>query len=399
MDVSPSEKSNWFEGHPRSIIIGLILISFLVLDALFANGYKLIAGHPWGSGYLTIERSYRIRSPVYHHTLASNASSDCARWGPMTYRIRTNSLGFKDKAVRDVPLVSDKHRIVFMGDSFTEGVGYEYERTFVGLTDSALSQKGIEVLNAAVCGYSPIIYWRKTAHLIEDVGLHFDELVVFPDVSDAIDETRRFLNENGNVTEYSPKKLPTGDSQIGLTKDMEEGDRHILSTGLSKKFKEWLRNNTIVSFSAFKLGHRLFNIARGDKGYAINEQAAYWTIDDRSDPPIGEEGLPKIETYVDRLFELTKTHNIKLTVVVFPNPDQVYYADSNSVWVSFWKNWCQRHDVPLLDCFPLLVRSQAIREREQTLDRYYLPSDFHFNENGARLIANAFLDFYTASAN
>jgi len=391
--------SSWFERHSTLTIAGLLLVGFLLLDVLFANGYKLIAGHAWGNGYLGIERSYRIGSPVFHHTLASNASVDNARWGPMTYRIRTNSLGFKDNAVRDVPLISDKHRIVFMGDSFTEGVGYEYGRTFVGLIDSALSHKGIEVLNAAVCGYSPIIYWRKSSYLVEELGLNFDELVVFPDVSDAIDETRRLLNDSGNVSEYSPKILPTSDDRIATKRDLDEGDRRIISTRLPKRLKEWLRNNTIVSFSAFKIGHRLLNIIRGEKGYAINERAAYWTIADKSNPPLREAGLPKIETYMDCLFDLMAAHGIRLSVVIFPNPDQVYYADTNSVWVAFWKDWCQRHDVLLLDCFPLLVRDQSLQDRERILDRYYLPGDFHFNENGNRLIANAFLDFHSAPSN
>ena len=34
--------------------------------------------------------------------------------------------------------VSDKYRILFIGDSYTEGVGVEYKDTFVGLIDSAL---------------------------------------------------------------------------------------------------------------------------------------------------------------------------------------------------------------------------------------------------------------------
>jgi hypothetical protein len=42
----------------------------------------------------------------------------------------TDSLGFKDASRRAVP---DRRRILFIGDSFTEGVGLPYEQTFVGL--------------------------------------------------------------------------------------------------------------------------------------------------------------------------------------------------------------------------------------------------------------------------
>ena len=313
----------------------------------------------------------------------------------MKYRVRTNSLGFKDREIRDIPMVSDGHRILFMGDSFAEGVGYDWEHTFVGIIDSALALKGIEVLNAAASGYSPIIYWRKTAYLIEDVGLKFDEMIVFPDVSDAIDETRRFLDDSGRVSEFSSKKTAAKGDNISFSNDVEEIDHHILSQEFSKKLKEWFRYNTIFSFAALKLGHRWFNIIRGEKGYTINRAATYWTVDSQKYPEIVEIGLPRISSYMDRLSELLLDHNIKLSVVVFPNPDQVYYADSNSVWVSFWQDWCQQHQVEFINCFSSLIRGQTKEDRERILDTYYIKGDFHFNENGHRLIADEFLRHYT----
>ena len=56
-----------------------------------------------------------------------------------------------------------------------------------------------EVLNAGVGSYSPIIYWRKIKYLIEDVGLRFDEVVVYIDISDAQDEASYYeLSDDGN---------------------------------------------------------------------------------------------------------------------------------------------------------------------------------------------------------
>jgi hypothetical protein len=44
----------------------------------------------------------------------------------------TNSLGFKDAMPRNVPLHSKRKRVLFLGDSFTEGLGTSYNETFVG---------------------------------------------------------------------------------------------------------------------------------------------------------------------------------------------------------------------------------------------------------------------------
>ena len=75
-----------------------------------------------------------------------------------------------------------------MGDSFTEGVGYDFEKTFVGIVDKALSTKGMEVLNAGVIGYFPAIYFKKTEYLLETLKLKFNHMVLFLDISDIADE-------------------------------------------------------------------------------------------------------------------------------------------------------------------------------------------------------------------
>ena len=50
------------------------------------------------------------------------------QWGYEKYKIFTNNLGFKDKSNREIEF---KKKILFIGDSFTEGVGIKYEDTFL----------------------------------------------------------------------------------------------------------------------------------------------------------------------------------------------------------------------------------------------------------------------------
>ena len=75
-----------------------------------------------------------------------------------------------------------------MGDSHTEGVGVNFDQTFTGQIISKIDTSQTEILNAAVVGYSPRIYYLKTKYLIEDVGLKFDHLFVFFDMSDLQNE-------------------------------------------------------------------------------------------------------------------------------------------------------------------------------------------------------------------
>ena len=369
--------SNWFERHPRTTIVVGLMVSLLILDVLFANAYKLIAGHPWAQDYISVAHQFRSYPHVYHHGFKKNASVDNAQYGFLKYKVRTNSLGFIDGRIRDIALETDKHRIVFMGDSYTEGMGVPYNSTFVGIIDSLLSQQGIEVLNAASGGYSPIVYWRKTKYIIEEMGLDFDEMIVFLDLSDARDETMRyFLDDSLNVRYQNDSAYY---AQI---------DKH------RRSFGDLIRRNTIATIALLTEVRRYRYLVQKDQQYGINSDNSLWTIREEDYKAFGEAGLESMKFYMDKLYDLLEAHGISLTVAVYPWPDQVYYFDFMSIQVSFWKEWCAGEKVKFIDCFPYFVKGSTQEEREEIIEKYYIRYDTHFNENGHRLIADIFLDSY-----
>lgn len=177
------QNQNIFIRNPKKTITVVVIISILILDFSVTKVYR------WYKSKqpTPMARIYDLH-PVYSHGFKKN-SFVIEEWRGIKIPIYTNSLGFKDRTSREISLTSDKKRIVFIGDSFTEGVSYEYGDTFVGIIDAALAKRGIEVLNAGCMSYSPFIYWEKINYLIEDVGLNFDELIVFLDISDAWNES------------------------------------------------------------------------------------------------------------------------------------------------------------------------------------------------------------------
>jgi len=91
---------------------------------------------------LFVNRAHRIKSYYYHHDLRSNASYKDS-WGYNNYLVHTNNLGFKDKSIRDVNF--KEKNILFIGDSFTEGVGLKFDQTYVGIISEKL-KKIIQIL-------------------------------------------------------------------------------------------------------------------------------------------------------------------------------------------------------------------------------------------------------------
>lgn len=171
--------------HP-SLLRKLLLAACILLftDLVLAQLAGMIS--PFWDPIRT-ESRYRVPSDIYHHDLRKRVDTDGV-WGEARYRVRTNSLGFKDREVREVPLTSPQRRVLLIGDSFTEGVGFEFSETFAGIAAESFAGRGVEVFNAAVVSYSPAIYYSKVRYLIEEVGLDLDAVVVFIDISDIADE-------------------------------------------------------------------------------------------------------------------------------------------------------------------------------------------------------------------
>src|SRR5579871_6639018 len=99
------------------VILGASLFSlvlFLLGDLAYsAVVSRLPVGDP-GTG-----------STEFDHTFVPNFSGH-RKWGPIRYYFATDSLGFADRSRRVVPLQTSAYRVLFLGDSFTEGVGVVY---------------------------------------------------------------------------------------------------------------------------------------------------------------------------------------------------------------------------------------------------------------------------------
>ena len=172
----------------KKIII--IILIFLTFDVIF---FSLLPEDLKSKLYNN--RAHRIKSFYYHHDFRPNASFYDV-WGYERYKIFTNNLGFKDKSNRKI---SFKNRnILFIGDSFTEGVGIKYDETFVGIIEKKLKKKydDIEILNAGVQSYSTSIYLSKIYHLVERKKLPITDIVIMVSGGDIFDDYFKYLDLN-----------------------------------------------------------------------------------------------------------------------------------------------------------------------------------------------------------
>jgi hypothetical protein len=338
----------------------LALALYVIADLLAAQICKRLLPW-WEPSYF--ERLYRLQSPYYHHDLAPNVAR-LAYWGGEPYPYRTNSLGFRDAEPRAVDVHTGARRVLLLGDSFTEGIGVPYQATFAGILDSAGAEEKIEVLNAALSSYSPVIYYHKTRHLLEWVGLAVDDIVVLLDVSDAYDEVYRY--------------------RLGIGGEVQSVERH---RSPKEQTANWLRYNSIIG-RAMTVALLSYEGRASPPPFGLGQAPALWTYDEAAYRAWGERGLQLAGRSMDSLVQLARRHDVSLTLVIYPWPDQIVRRDLDNSHVRFWRDWARRKGVPLVNLFPLFIGSRA---PDSVLARYFMPNDLHWTAAGHRLIADSLL--------
>jgi hypothetical protein len=393
---------NWLANV--GLLVGTVVVTDVFLAQVFGHFSDVCRGEI-DEGWV----NPGIASPIYHHDLAKNLEFE-AGWGSIRYPFRTNSLGFRDASTRSVPARSESQRILFIGDSFTEGVGVAFENTFVGIIGDELRSKKINVFNAGVISYSPTIYYSKTKYLIEEAKFEFDRLVVFLDISDIQDDAEYYYLDAQNRVKstdkvrlwWSPQAHRDRNSENDqplrkLKRNLKENSIVVCLGDLIKdSVEEQLlpRNETAAQNAQVKLTLEevLFSkYGLTDFPGVTGKVRSLWTVDEELFASYGAKGLRRASENMDRLVDVVRKNGIDITLVVYPWPDQIVNREINSRQVSFWKAWAKERNVRFIDLFPAFISEEAA---EATIRKYFIPGDIHWSESGHRLVAESFLNNY-----
>jgi len=353
---------------PRRLLINTAL--FLYCLALFLLFDFLYSAFTMGQER---ERSARVADPVYDHGLASNFDGYDI-WGEARYRLFTNSLGFKDGSVREVPLKGSSRRILLLGDSFTEAIGVPYENSFVGLLNRAGERREpkVEFLDAGVASYSPSIYYKKVKYLL-DRGLQVDEVVLLSDSSDVEDEATSYfcIDDDPNY-----QKLCTAPPGAFPPATPLKRDFFIDHFAVTNRVRIWLK--------------RWAQSALGNRRRAIEQDhnRIGWTTPN-PDPaqyrPLGiEGGIARSLQNMTKLSELLASRGIPMTIVVYPWAQQIAQNDRDSRQVKLWRDFCPGRCKVFIDLFPVFFA--AADADKDWYEHLYILGDDHFSAAGNRMM-------------
>jgi hypothetical protein len=315
-------------------------------------------------------RPLRIRVDQYHHGLAKNYSGYDV-WGGRRYEVFTNNLGMKDEKVREVAPHYTSHRILLIGDSFTEAIGLPFDESFSGMLYRAGQNAvpKIEFLNAGVASYSPAIYYKRIQGLIAE-GIRFDEVVIFSDPSDVQDEAtsyfcidddlryQRYCDPQDTLPRWARKKSFL-ETYLTVTNAIGMGLKRLLLS---------LPSSSAENYDVARIGW-----LRPDPNV------------DRTYAPLGVDGgVARSLKNMGALAELLKAHNILMTIVVYPWISQIIENNRNSAQISLWGDFCRQRCRNFVDLYPVFFH--AAESDPKWKQNLFIAGDIHFSEYGNELI-------------
>jgi lysophospholipase L1-like esterase len=430
---------------PDSLIIALVtVVIFVVIDFFGGNALLALARHEGK------KEPFRIQNTLYHHALQASYEGP-AYWGPFEYLVCTNASGMKSDC-KDKHSAEKNFDIAFIGDSFTEGVGVNYEDSFVGMVAKAHPE--LKIANLGVVSYAPTIYLKKLEDYLNR-GYTFKKVIVFVDIGDIMDEAFYFENAAGNVQMTSEiihpgvvaflkrnvkKTLPLTYEAIyyakmGWLSVSQGGDQsqavsaqgqaapatapvaptattnNLADTATTSQSNPAVVNSTSSTSTSADIGklsvpeeaapHKNTTPATQTKSnkknvwiYDREYTRSAWTYNLES-PGYGDLGVHKsIEKTIqqmERVAALLKSHNIKLSVGVYPWPAQLMYDQENSLQVQLWKKFCDQHCENFYDAFPAFFNAVRTTGMDATIYQYYFQGDMHFAKEGNALVADTIL--------
>lgn len=368
---------------------------------------------------------FRVSHPVYHHDLSPNFNG-LGYWGTWTYPVCTDGNGFKSRC-ENKKLKEKSFDVAFIGDSFTEGIGLPYEKTFVGIVANRFSE--LKIANLGVVSYSPAIYLSKLTNLFAQ-GFRFKHIIVFIDIADIYDEANSYdLYDNQQVVDkgeaypfsqfkqvrrwairhfpltalgwdkaqslfvqkFNAEHLPADVSQAMIL-PIETEAKEILTRTSANTSEQKEVAGLITSAPRTSPPPVLRNIYEGiyEKDYPKSE----WTYNTQS-THYGKAGvvatLEKMKREMTALVSLAKGHGAAVSVGVYPWPGQLKYDNSNSLQVRFWQEFCASQCLHFYNAFPAFFSLVNETGAQKVIADYYFTGDVHFTEQGNKVIADVVL--------
>ena len=311
---------------------------------------------------------------VYDHKFVANLDV-VGGFGSLRHRLCTDNNSFKSSCnAKEKKL--NFFDIAFIGDSFTEAVGYDYEKSFVGIIDQHLKKK--RIANMGMTSYSPSIYYTMMNKFITD-GYKFKEVIVFLDLSDLVDDVLCYQVQNN-------KRVKRRDTFTGCYKNFNK-QKKIYSKFIEKNFKFTNLIYEMIIYEVLKKENYryidIINHSRSEWSYNYNKNN-FNNLEFKDAINISKKNM-------ENLYLLLKKNSIELSVAVYPWPGTLKYDIVDNSYVKVWEEFCLNKCKKFYNLMPHFFYEVNKNNFRNIYKKFYIENDVHFNSKGNKFLAEKFL--------
>ena len=267
-------------------------------------------------------------------------------------------------------------KIFFFGDSFTYGLGVNYNDSFVGFVDNNILD--YKIFNFAVPSYSPSVYLYQLQEMLNK-NIIPNKAVLVLDFTDIHDETSRWQDS-----------LDT--KPILVSKKYKEKHRPVKEF-INKNFQiSKIFSATINNFNR-KIKYMIKTSNNNDKNIIRNTFQASFTYTKKENLNSEwwrkgqfDSGINKIDKKLHKISKLAKKHNFQLYLLIYPWSETLQYGQKYFNWENFGFELSKKYNFTLINMFPVFNKIKD--KNKYWYNKLYFMRDEHFNKNGHKIIGN-----------
>ena len=317
--------------------------------------------------------NYKYFNSGYYYDLFKNCSSKYRfKSGFPVVDLFTDKNGLRVASKKERKDKNNKNIFIF-GDSFTFGVGLDYQNTYAGIIDKKLED--YNVYNYAVGSYSPTVHLYRLKQALKK-NIYPEKIILFLDLTDVIDESNRWVDDKniGHPIRPETKKINTK-----ILYDNFNFTHQFIN--LTRFYIRVLKNKLNYSIS------KKINVKTSIQGqftYTAKNQLhkEFWQ------PQVFEKGLAKIEFNINKIAQISQKIKSDFYVVIYPWAETLEFGEDEFSWTKYSKNLC-KYNCNLINSIPDFIKYK--KNNKNWPSKLYFVGDEHFNKEGARLLADVVL--------
>ena len=342
----------------RIIIINFFffIILFLLLDFLFSNTI------------FNANKNSCYQIEKFFYSLKKNCSGfDKFKSSFPTVKVLTDNEGLRiGKNTKRI----NQEKVFIFGDSFTFGVGLEYEQTFSGILENKFRENSF--YNFAVGSYSPTVHLFNLEKQIKS-GNFPKKIILLLDMTDVHDEAARW-----RIDGDKPKLL---------------NSQHYDKFYKKKNFfhENFITSRRFIHFINYQVRILRSQITPKNEDYLKTSLQAGFTyrelieLGDHYKNDIFNLGLDRIKEKIYQISDISKKIDSEFYLVIYPYAETLVYGQQKFNWENFGDEICIDNKCKLINAFNIF-REYKNNNIKWYGDLFFI-GDEHFNAGGNKLLA------------